>query len=108
MTAHLDLVGWREPAQVEIEIVALARDRERSLAEVIFGGDRLHHPFVEPFLERHYRGWIAGERRFGECIDLEEGNARHLDCSVISCGSSVSRSVWPSGSTWIRISVLGK
>src|SRR6185369_8629997 len=100
--------GRREPAQVEVEFVAFARDGEGGLAEVILRGDGLHHPIVEPFVERHHCRRVAGQRPFGKGVDLEEGDARHRACSVISLESSVSRSVWPSGSTWIRISVLGK
>src|SRR5689334_15183186 len=93
MAAQLDLARRREPAEVEVHFVAPARDGEGSLAEIVLGRDRLHGRVVEPALERHHRGRIAGERAVGEGVDLEEGDAGHWAFSVISEGSMVSRSV---------------
>src|SRR6478735_4050248 len=108
MTAKVDLRRGREPAQVIVGVVALARDGEGRFAEIILRGDRLHRRVVEPAVERHHRRRIAGQWTLGERVDLEKGDARQCACSVMACGSSVSRSVCPSGSTWIKISVSGK
>src|SRR5206468_4402203 len=94
--------------QLVIHVVALAGNGERGFAKVIFGGDRLHDRVVEPMLERHHRRGVAGQRPLGEGVDLEEREAGHSAFSVMSDGNSVSRSVCPCGSTWIRISVPGK
>src|SRR5438270_3622087 len=107
VAAELDLGRRREPAQVVVRIVVLARHRKRSLAEVILLGNRLHLRIIEPAFERYDGCWVAGQRPVGERIDLEEGEGRHCALSVMSDGSRVSRSVCPSGSTWIRISVPG-
>src|SRR6266542_500613 len=108
MAAQIDLAGRREPAQVVIGIVAPAWDREGGFAKIILGGDGLHQRIVEPAIQRHHRSRVAGQRPLGEGVDLEEGQGGQLAFSVISWGSRVSRSVCPSGSTWIRISVPGK
>src|SRR6185369_9954564 len=108
VAAKLDLARWRKPAQVVIGVLGLARHGEGGLTEIVLGGDRLHHRVFEPALERHNRRRVARQRPAGEGVDLEEGEARQPAFSVISDGSSVSRSIWPSGSTWIRISVFGK
>ena len=107
VAAQIDFARRREPAQVIIGLAAFARHRECRFAEVILGRDGLHHGVVEPALERHDRGGISGQRALGERVDLEERKAGHVARSVISDGSRVSRSVCPSGSTWIRISVSG-
>ena len=108
MTAQIDLDGRGEPAQMIIGFGAVRWDRKRGLAEIILGRDRLERRIIEPGIEWHHRRRVAGERPLGEGIDLEEGQDRHQIFSVRTDGSIVSRSVCPSGSRWMRISVAGK
>src|SRR5690348_18468481 len=105
MAAQLNFGGRSEPAEVEVGSAAVARHSEGRLAEVVLGRNRLHQAVVEPPFERHDRRGIPGQRLVGEGVDLKEWDTGQLARSVISWGSSVSRSVWPSGSMWIRISV---
>src|SRR5690348_8334538 len=92
MAAQLDLRRRRKPAEVVVDIAVLARDGEGRFAEIVLGGDRLHQPVVEPALERHDGGGVAGQRTVGEGVDLKEGYAGQVARSVISWGSMVSRS----------------
>ena len=78
MSAQLHLHGRSEPAQVVVGVVALARNGEGGLAEIVLGRDRLQQIVVEPAIERHHRGRIAGQRPVGERVDLEERQAGHV------------------------------
>src|SRR5690349_17185449 len=99
VAAQLHLSRGGEPAQVKVGGISVGGNRERSLTEVIFCCDRLHQVIVQPAFERHHRGRIPRQRTLSESIDLKEGQRGHWPCSVMSDGSSVSRSTCPSGST---------
>jgi hypothetical protein len=57
--------------------VALGGDREGGFRQIILCRDRLQYGVVQPGVERHDGGRIAGERRVGEGVDLGEGQAGH-------------------------------
>src|SRR3546814_1081867 len=99
------------PAQFEIGIVIAGRHEEGGFAEVVLGGDCLKRRIVEPGVERHHRGRIAGEGRAREGVDLRKGDVHTRlpnQCGVTSASTSgLSVSTWPSGSTWISTSTLG-
>src|SRR3546814_7412622 len=84
---------------------------EGGFAEVVLGGDCLKRRIVEPGVERHHRGRIAGEGRAREGVDLRKGDVHTRlpnQCGVTSASTSgLSVSTWPSGSTWISTSTLG-
>src|SRR4029450_9630989 len=108
MAAQIDFDRRREPAQVIIGIFAFACHGKGGFREIVLGGDGLESRIGQPFGERHDRSRIAGEWPVREGIDLEEGDRGHRADSVRSGGRMVSRSVWPSGSRWMMISVAGK
>ena len=93
VTAKGDLDRWREPPQLIIGIVALRRDRECGLCEIILRSDRLHDAVGKPAVKRHDRRRVSGQRLLGECVHLKERDSSHEAFSVISGGSMVSRSV---------------
>src|SRR3546814_17486343 len=99
------------PAQFEIGIVIAGRHEEGGFAEVVLGGDCLKRRIVEPGVERHHRGRIAGEGRAREGVDLRKGDVHTRlpnQCGVTSASTSgLSVSPWPSGSTWLSTSTLG-
>ena len=69
VAAQVHLHGRREPAQRR---GILARQHERSLGEIVLGGDRREDGVGEPLLERHHRGRISAEEPAGEGVYLVE------------------------------------
>ncbi len=72
MAAEIDLVRWRESAQVE---TVGGRFEKRRLGEIVLGGDGLHHRVIEPVLERTDGGGIALEETLGEGVDVKQTDA---------------------------------
>ena len=69
VSAQVHFHGRRKPAQRR---GVLARQHERSLGEIVLGGDRGEDGVGEPFLERHHRGRISSEEAAGEGVYLVE------------------------------------
>src|SRR3546814_18864799 len=99
VAAQYDLDRRREPAQFEIGIVIAGRHEEGGFAEVVLGGDCLKRRIVEPGVERHHRGRIAGEGRTREGVDLRQGDVhtRLTNQSGVTSASTRGMSVttWP-------------
>src|SRR6185295_5607517 len=72
MAAKRHFGGGREPAQ---PIVAIFRDEESCLGQVVFGRDGLQCLVIQKASHPHYRGGISREPVGGEGVNLEYRNA---------------------------------